>query len=344
MAQSELPEATLTQEVQETESPTSTSEPTETVEQAFTPEVTLPDGPAPTEAETLTPVPVETPMGGGAQFAFVSERSGIPQIWLMASSGGEATQITNLSDGACQPDWSPDGKRLVVVSPCRARQDQYKGSSLFLVNADGTGLTPLMSVPGGDFDPAWSPDGSTIAFTSLRNRTFPHIYLYDLASNSVKKLADSSSSDRRPAWSPDGKKMAFETTRGGQGGVSIYLMDADGNNVRPFSNEKAGLATMPSWSPNGSIIVFSRGNNYLLAEKQSTGRSIDDDFVISQTNQNIYNAKVSPDNFWILYGGIKKGLLDIYLMTMNGGSIMQLTDLDGGASKDYSPVWRPAEK
>jgi eukaryotic-like serine/threonine-protein kinase len=331
--------------------PQNTKEPTSEV--AFTKEVKMTPTESPTTTKvpeavmtmTVPSVPVETPTGGSAQIAFVSERSGKPEIWLMNSTGSDLTMLKNIPDGACQPDWSPDGKRLVFVSPCKGKQDLYKGSSLFIMNVDGTGVTPLIQAPGGDFDPAWSPDGKSIAFTSVRKNNVPHIYLYDLETQTSKRLADSSSSDRRPAWSPDGKKIAFETTRGGQVGVSIYLMDADGNNVTPFSNASAGLATMPSWSPNGSLIVFSRGNNYLAAEKQSSAHAIDDDFVISQALQNVYNPKVSPDNFWILYGSIDKNQFDIYLMTVNGGSITKLTDVDGSQNnKDYTPVWKPPQK
>ncbi len=94
--------------------------------------------------------------------------SDLPQLYLVDLATQELIQITNMPEGACQPSWSPDGEKLVFISPCKGMDEIYYGASLYIVNADGSNLTPIASVPGGDFDPAWSPDGKSIAFTSLR--------------------------------------------------------------------------------------------------------------------------------------------------------------------------------
>ncbi len=65
-------------------------------------------------------------------------RSSWPMSMAPASS-----QLTTMTDGACQPSWSPDGQRLVFTSPCRDDQDRYPGAGLWLIQADGGGLTSL---------------------------------------------------------------------------------------------------------------------------------------------------------------------------------------------------------
>ena len=152
------------------------------------------------------------------QFAFASDRSGIPQIYISDVSGDEPLPVTNLPDGACQPSWSPDGARLVFVSPCHVSPegrplDISEGptadTALYTINADGSNLVALPTVPGGDSEPAWSPDGKRIVFTSLRDGR-PLIYVLDLMDQSVKRLTEPSAdfaAARQPAWSPFGNQI-----------------------------------------------------------------------------------------------------------------------------------------
>ncbi|MCD6497163.1 MAG: S9 family peptidase [Deltaproteobacteria bacterium] len=62
----------------------------------------------------------------GSKLAFVSNRSGKPQVWILPfAAGGEARQFTHLPQGASDPRWSPDGRFLLVTSdvkrPCALR-------------------------------------------------------------------------------------------------------------------------------------------------------------------------------------------------------------------------------
>jgi len=117
--------------------------PSPTIESTSTP-----TSESPTVAPIVTATP--TPLGGGrGQLAFASDRNGgIPQVWLMDATGTVIRQITNEPEGACQPDWSPDGLRLVYVSPCRKKQDNYDGSSLYIINVDGSGKKELAQIAG----------------------------------------------------------------------------------------------------------------------------------------------------------------------------------------------------
>lgn len=288
-----------------------------------------------TEPLSPTFTSVITPLGGASsQIAFASIRSGIPQIWLMNSNGNILQKVTNLSDGACQPDWSPDGTRLVITSPCRNRQESYKGSGIFIVNADGTGLTPLPSVPGGDFDPNWSPDGTQITFTSLRDG-FPTIYIYDLNANNIMRISSTSSYDQQPSWSPDGEWIAFESTR--LGVSQVWVMDSNGGSPKEFSSIRGGAAYMPAWSTNGEVIVYSQGPNPVrLFAKQFTNRDAPE--VTVSDFRPAWNADYSLDGFWLVFESQIDGNLDIYRIMTNGSNLTRLTEEEGD---DFDPVWHP---
>lgn len=325
--------------------PTATTVPTSTVlpTQTNTPAATATITPSPrpsvtnTSAPTLTFTPAPTPIGGGSgQIAFVSDRTGIPQIWLMREDGSNQEQITKMADGACQPDWSPDGKRLVFVSPCRKKQDDYSGTSLFLINADGSGLTPLPSMPGGDFDPAWSPDGKLIAFASSREgRTY--IYMLNPQDNSVGRITKSSGIERRPVWSPNGKNLAFESTR--QGTNQIWIMGSNGDTPYEFSTLNNGYSVMATWSPKGDVIIFTQSSNLpLLIAKQFSGGAQATENKVNDRVRPVFNPRFSQDSFWLVFEYFVDGNSDIYRMMFNGSTLTRLT-ID--PKQDFQPVWRP---
>jgi Tol biopolymer transport system component len=70
--------------------------------------------------------------------------------------GADGSNLAVISpDGFGDPDWSPDGTRLVVTF----------GGNIFTMNVDGSGLTRLTNTQN-NYDPSWSPDGSKIVFRS----------------------------------------------------------------------------------------------------------------------------------------------------------------------------------
>ena len=141
---------------------------------------------------------VPTPIGADyLQIAYASTRTGVAQIYLTNLLSDQAIPITNMPGGACQPSWSPDGTKLVFTSPCNIKKDTYLGSSLYVINADGSGLRPLPTAPGGDFEPAWSPDGQYIAFTSLRDG-YMQIYSYTITRPDIRRLVKTDNQQTSP--------------------------------------------------------------------------------------------------------------------------------------------------
>ena len=82
----------------------------------------------------------------------------------MNLNGTGLTQVTPNAapSNDFQPDWSPDGTKIVFD----------RGDDLFTVNADGTGATKIISSSPTLFnlDPAYSPQGTQIAFTRSQSR------------------------------------------------------------------------------------------------------------------------------------------------------------------------------
>jgi Tol biopolymer transport system component len=286
-----------------------------------------------------------TPVGGSGQIAYVSNRTDLPQIYLADLASLALVQITNMPEGACQPSWSPDGKKLVFTSPCKGMDEIYYGAGLYIMNADGSGLTPIGTVPGGDFDPSWSPDGKSIAFTSLRSGQMEIFIISadDLSSiNQVTKGVKGVES-RQPAWSPDGTRIVYVVKRFGV--YQIWLMNADGAGQKQIVRSGVAFSDyLPTWSPDGNLILFNQrcATKFCFPYLMTTSavdRSVEQGAFFQLKVISIENVEYSPDGFSLLYEGEAEGENnDIFYMTVTGANNIRITTDTG---LDFDPAWRP---
>ena len=100
----------------------------------------------------------------GSRIAYVSQKDGNPEIYVMNADGTGATRVTNDPQADGRPSFMPDGQSLVFHSWRTAGKSQ-----IWAVNVDATGLTQLTR-DSVNSTPAVSPDGQTIAYVSSRNK------------------------------------------------------------------------------------------------------------------------------------------------------------------------------
>src|SRR4029077_3227838 len=101
----------------------------------------------------------------GSAIAFVSERTGSRQIWLVDPDGpGYGPGLRPLTGTRTNrfPSWSPDGRRIAFTS------DRDGDENIYVMNRDGSAQTRITSSPGSARYPAVSPDGTRIAFRASR--------------------------------------------------------------------------------------------------------------------------------------------------------------------------------
>jgi eukaryotic-like serine/threonine-protein kinase len=296
---------------------------------------------------TALPTPSATPFGGGpSMIAFTSNRTGTYQVWLMKTDGSQQHQLTSLPDGACQPDWSADGNQIVFISPCAGKFDSYPGSSLYIINTDGTGIHPLpvKSAPQGDFDPAWSPDNHRIAFTSLRTDNKPHIFIFDMLDSSLIDISNSPYGDKHPAWGPGGLQLVFVRLFPNS---QIWISSDNGKSQFRFSPSGPVTNQMPVWSPQGQEILYSQttvdGTVPYLVGLGYEDRTNGQEYRIPAKGQSdsapVFHVSISPDSGWMVFESWPDGTNhDIYLSSINGANRKRLTT---DRSMDFEPVWQP---
>jgi Tol biopolymer transport system component/beta-lactamase regulating signal transducer with metallopeptidase domain len=199
-------------------------------------------------------------------------------IYVMDADGSNMKQLSSGPDDY-HPTWSPDGKQIAFSREVWEQKDggwNLKSGGIYIMNSDGTDLRRLTE--NFDRGPDWSPDGKRIAF---------HLYLITVNKPNQVHVMDVEGSNRRmlhswsscPAWSPDGTEIAFHSWRDGWNqweSSDIYVMNADGANVKRLTEPGPASEYDPSWSPDGAKIVFSsnRDGNFEIYVMDADGQNV----------------------------------------------------------------------
>jgi len=251
-------------------------------------------------------------------------------LWRQRLNSREAKQLTDGPGYDYQPDWSPDGNRVVYVSY------QKDAMELWLLEL-GTGKTTQLTSGGAvNIEPRWSPDGNRIVWVSTEyNRRF-HVFLAEVRGaklESVTRLTGETKSplpryyysaydmEINPTWSRDGKEILFVSNRGhihGTGG--FWRMKAEsGSEAREIHYEETNWKARPDVSPDGSRMVYS---SYLGRQWQNLWvmpAGGGDAFPISYGDWDETNARWSPDGRKIAAISNQPGGTEIFWQTIPGG-------------------------
>ena len=229
--------------------------------------------------------PAWSPDGTRLAFARTREASyDEARIYVLDVAGGSATALTaaDRKTQSLDPAWSPDGSRIAYTR-WRLRGDDAE-NAIVVAEADGSGERVLrrqqLDEPLGFIgQPAWSPDGARILYTRTRldrRHTFrPSLNVIDVATGDSRLIAADAGEG---AWSPDGRRIAFASVRDRNGkwcyeqctlSGEIYAMDSDGTDLVRLTRNR-GDDGAPSWSPDGSRIVFASNRNVRGAPPSQT--------------------------------------------------------------------------
>ncbi|MDZ4674769.1 MAG: hypothetical protein SGI84_09955 [Gemmatimonadota bacterium] len=133
----------------------------------------------------------------GRRIAFVSDRSGVPQIYVMSADGTDQELMVPFDFGATgasyAPDWSPDGTRLVF-------HRDVSGAPQLFVYVVGSRQVKQLTSQGRNEDPAWAPDSRHIVYISDRTGR-RQLHVIDLETARVRQVSTPGIA-RLPAWSP----------------------------------------------------------------------------------------------------------------------------------------------
>jgi Tol biopolymer transport system component len=195
----------------------------------------------------------------------------VNHIFGMDFDGGGLQDLSARAGGGysdTDPDWSPDGQRIVFVRTPRAGAPE-----IWVMNRDGTGARRVVRLTGatgvtGEYSPTprWSPDGGRIAYAAVARVAtpgaplYPSIFTIGVNGEGERQLTDNDLINTGPVWSPDGAQLAWaakdfikrENWR-------TWMMNASGSDQRIVYGAPAGDPN------NGSQPAAWRGIQLLIS-------------------------------------------------------------------------------
>jgi TolB protein len=131
----------------------------------------------------------------GAQIAFTSGRSGLPQVYLMDSEGANVQKLSLGGGDAVQAAWDPQGEHVAFAWTRGFEPGNY---NIFILNVATRDLVQLTYGAGRNENPYWSPSGTHIVFSSDRTGT-TQIWSMRADGTQLKRLTSAGRNDQ-PVW------------------------------------------------------------------------------------------------------------------------------------------------
>lgn len=186
--------------------------------------------------------------GANGKIAFMSNRDGNSDIYLMNADGSGRVNLTNNPAWDMYSAWSPDGTKIAFVS------DRDGNTEIYVMNADGGGQTNLTNTSAGEGSPAWSPDGTKIAFTRDVGVSAGRLVIHVMNPDGSGQSALIGPQSDNPNWSPDGSRITFSSDRAGLFHPDIYVANADGSGQTRLTTTMNDHYSV--WAPDGGKIAF----------------------------------------------------------------------------------------
>jgi serine/threonine protein kinase/Tol biopolymer transport system component len=267
------------------------------------------------------------------RIAFVSERDGNADIYVMNPDGTGLRPLTRGGSSDYYPRWSPDGCQIISHSYPPEIQAGEGDAQLFLIDVETGDRTLVEAAVSNAKFADWAPDGERIVFSGEQDGNWD-LYIFNLTTEGLRRLTQGQNNDYFPAWSPDGMEVAFVRDNGDD--RDIFIVSADGLDVQNITN-RAGWDWQPSWSPDAQEIAFAafHDDSYEIFVMRADGGNVRQ--LTDMPGVNNTEPRWSPDAQRIVFVSTPDGDAEIYVMDADGTSLVRLTNVE---QADYNPHWR----
>ncbi|HYG64655.1 MAG TPA: S41 family peptidase, partial [Thermoanaerobaculia bacterium] len=150
----------------------------------------------------------------GRKIAFISDRTGEEEVWLVDQDGGSntdkgASQPEQLTRGGkamrYAPEWAPDGKRIAFGD---------KDGKLYVLTVADRKLVEVADERHGTMqDYVWSPDGGHLALSLADDNLTRSLWIWSVSDGKLRRVTDERFDEFNPTWDPQGKYLFYLSNR-----------------------------------------------------------------------------------------------------------------------------------
>jgi TolB protein len=280
--------------------------------------------------------PVAELAGLPGKIAFISNRDGSYEVYVMNPDGSRPKQITKTGGFKDYLAWSPDATKIVFDS-----HSISEDSDLYCINADGSGLVRLTNNDAEDRAPVWSPDGRWIAFTSStvekatedsRSYNPPNICVIRPDGSGFKQITTGKNGSENISWLKNSSRLIYRSNK--ENRFRIYSVSPDGG-------EETGLTAGDDWddypacSPIEDLILFFSGSKLWAMDADGGNKT---KIEIEKTDKK--PVIWSPDGARVLVRASPNGFFstDICVINPDGSGFKNLTN---SKEEEELPSWSP---
>lgn len=189
----------------------------------------------------------------GTTIAFVSDRSGTDQVWLMKADGSDPRALTQGPAKHAWPEWHPDGKHLLVWSHDGGRH------AIVAVTVDGGQPTTLVESREALDRPVYRPDGATIAYGAVTDGNWD-VWIANADGSQKARLTSDPAMESNPLWSADGKSLAYKVAPSGRYGLTVenfmtFEKGLDKPTLHVWNGPQA--IQMNAFGPDGKRVAYT---------------------------------------------------------------------------------------
>lgn len=218
------------------------------------------------------------------RLAFISDRDGEPQIYIINANGGEPTRLTSHKSPVIDFEWSPDGRRIAFLAveprekektkPPVVIEEDHRYARLWLVDSVSGQVTQLTKGDRHISSFNWSLDGTRIVFTA---RSTPNLIDLDSTevfvttatekgapydTSSLKSLTTGNGAEVSPRFSPDGRWISYLAHADGDPNVGpsrIHIIPVGGGAPRILAPRFDGYIRDYRWVYDSRRFIFLAG-------------------------------------------------------------------------------------